>query len=109
MAGEDTPQEADQAKARYEVIVRAGAGAAERMDMRRVADMDLDRVPDPEGGVRLLVDMDEAARLVGSGFEVTIVQAAPAGPLDPSLIMDDDAAAAWLEERLGGTEQEGEV
>jgi hypothetical protein len=109
MAGEDTPQEADQAKARYEVIVRAGAGAgvAERMDMRRVAD--LDRVPDPEGGVRLLVDMDEAARLVGNGFEVTIVQAAPAGPLDPSLIMDDDAAAAWLDERLGGTEQEGEV
>jgi hypothetical protein len=79
------------------------------MDMRRVADMDLDRVPDPEGGVRLLVDMDEAARLVGSGFEVTIVQAAPAGPLDPSLIMDDATAAAWLDERLGGTEQEGEV
>jgi hypothetical protein len=43
--------------------------------MRRVADMDLDRVPDPGEGVRLLVDMNEAARLVESGFEVTIVQA----------------------------------
>jgi hypothetical protein len=106
MAGENTPQDASHAKARYEVIVRAGA--AERMDMRQVADMDLDRVPDPEGGVRLLVDMDEAARLVESGLEVTLVQAAPAGPLDPSLIMDDDAARAWLDERLGGTEQGGQ-
>jgi hypothetical protein len=108
MAAEGTPQDADRAKVRYEVILRAGAGAGERIDMRRVADMDLDRVPDPGEGVRLLVDMDEAARLVESGFEVTIVQAAPAGPLDPSLIMDDDAAAAWLDEHLGGTEQKGE-
>lgn len=106
MAGEGTPQDAAGAKARYEVILRAGA--ADRIDMRRVADLDLDRVPDPEGGVRILVDMDEAARLVESGFEVTLVRAAPAGPLDPSLIMDDDAAAAWLDEHLGGAEQMGE-
>lgn len=108
MATERTPQEADGAKVRYEVILRAGAGAGDRIDLRRVADMDLDRVPDPEGGVRLLVDMDEAARLVENGFEVTIVQAAPTGPLDPSLIMDDAAAAAWLDDRLGGLEQKGE-
>lgn len=106
MAAEDAPQDTGRAKARYEVILRSGA--ADQIDMRRVADMDLDRVPDPDGGVRLLVDMEEAARLVESGFEVTIVQAAPAGPLDSSLIMDDDAAAAWLDERLGGTEQKGE-
>lgn len=106
MADDNTPQDAEQSKARYEVIVRAGA--AERIDVRRVADMDLDRVPDPEGGVRLLVDMDEAARLVKSGFEVTIVQAAPTGPLDPSLVMDDDAARAWLDERLGDMEQGGQ-
>lgn len=107
MADKDTPEDTGRAKTRYEVILRSGA--ADGIDMRRVADMDLDRVPDPEGGVRLLVDMDEAARLVESGFEVTIVQAAPAGPLDPSLIMDDATAAAWLEERLGGTEQKGEA
>ncbi|WP_427007922.1 hypothetical protein [Pseudarthrobacter sp. H2] len=76
--------------------------------MRSVAELDMDRVPDPEGGVRLLVDMDEAARLVESGFEVTLVAAAPAGPLDPSLVMDDDAARAWLEERLRGVEREGQ-
>jgi hypothetical protein len=109
MAAEDTPEDAGRVKVRYEVILRARAGTGDRIDMRSVADMDLDRVPDPGEDVRLLVDMDEAARLVESGFEVTIVKAAPAGPLDPSLIMDDDAAAAWLDERLGGTEQEGEV
>jgi hypothetical protein len=70
--------------------------------------MDLDRVPDPGEDVRLLVDMDEVARLVENGFEVTIVRAAPTGPLDPALIMDDAAAAAWLEEHLGGMEQKGQ-
>jgi hypothetical protein len=106
MAAENASKDTGRPKARYEVILRAGASA--RMDMRSVADLDLDRVPDPGGGVRLLVDMDEAARLVESGYEVTLVAAAPAGPLDPSLVMDDDAARAWLEERLRGVEQGGQ-
>jgi hypothetical protein len=104
--GAEAPREAEPPKVRYEVILRAKA--ADRMDLRRVADLDLDRVPDPGGEVRLLVDMEEAARLVESGFEVTLVAAAPAGPLDPSLVMDDDAARAWLEERLRGVEREGQ-
>ncbi len=103
MAAEKAPKKSDREKVRYEVILRAPDVA--RIDMRRVADMDLDRVPDPEGEVRLLVGIDEATRLVESGFEVTLVQAAATGPLDPSLIMDDDAASAWLEERLGDTKQ----
>jgi hypothetical protein len=106
MAAEKDRKDTNRPKVRYEVILRAGA--SNRMDMRSVADLDMDRVPDPEGGVRLLVDMDEAARLVERGFEVTLVQIAPAGPLDPSLVMDDDAARAWLEERLRGVERGGQ-
>lgn len=106
MSAENAPKDTDRPKVRYEVILRAKAAA--RMDLRRVADLDLDRVPDPGEDVRLLVDMEEAARLVESGYEVTLVAAAPAGPLDPSLIMDDDAARAWLEERLRGVERGGQ-
>jgi hypothetical protein len=106
MVPEKDPKDADRPKVRYEVILRAGASRS--MDMRSVADLDVDRVPDPEGGVRLLVDMEEAARLVENGFEVTLVQAAPAGPLDPALIMDDEAARAWLQERLPGIERGGQ-
>ncbi|MCU1531638.1 MAG: hypothetical protein JWO49_1209 [Arthrobacter sp.] len=103
---EKVPKTADGPKARYEAILRPGAAGS--INTRRVADLDMDRVPDPDGGVRLLVDMDEVARLVESGFEVTLVQAAPAGPLDPSLVLDDDAARAWLDERLRGLERGGQ-
>jgi hypothetical protein len=106
MVAETDPRDADRPKLRYEVILRAGASGS--MDMRSVADLNMDRVPDPEGGVRLLVDIEEAARLVESGFEVTLVAAAPAGPLDPALVMDDEAARAWLEERFRGVERGGQ-
>ena len=106
MVADEAPRHSGPPKLRYEVILRAGA--SHRMDMRSVADLDMDRVPDPEGGVRLLVDMEEAARLVKSGFEVTLVQVAPAGPLDPALVMDDEAARAWLEDRLRGVERGGQ-
>lgn len=103
MAAEKGPEGTERPKLRYEVVLRVGASG--RMDMRSVAELDLDRVPDPEGGVRLLVDMEEAARLVENGFEVTLLRAVPAGPLDPALIMDDEAARAWLEERFRGIER----
>jgi hypothetical protein len=97
MADAGIPEDTDRATTRYEVVLRAGVGGGDEIDMRRVADLDLDCVPDPGGGVRMLVNMDEADRLVESGF-VTIVRAAPSGPLDPSLIMGNTTAAAWLEE-----------
>ena len=106
MAAERGPEDAERPKVRYEVILRPGASGS--MDMRRVAALDLDRVPDPEGGVRLLVDMEEAARLVESGFEVTLLQAVPAAPLDPALVMDDETARTSLEERFRGVERRGQ-
>ena len=64
-----------------------------------VADFDLDRVPDPEGGVRLLIDQAEIARLVAAGFEVRLRRALAVQPLDPALIADDDGVRAWFDER----------
>ena len=64
-----------------------------------VADFDLDRVPDPEGGVRLLVDQAEIARLVAAGFEVRLRRALAVQPLDAALIADDDGVRAWFDER----------
>lgn len=69
-------------------------------DLKRVADLDVDRVPDPEGGVRVLVDPDECARLIDGGFEVRLQRAVPVRPLDPSLVAGDDDVRAWFAERV---------
>lgn len=71
----------------------------------QVADLALDRIPDPEGGVRLLLDADECAELLERGFEVRLHRAVPVRPLDQSLMADDDAVRAWFDERTRGTGQ----
>ncbi|HEX2054352.1 MAG TPA: hypothetical protein VHJ78_11590 [Actinomycetota bacterium] len=72
-----------------------------------MANLDLDRIPDPEGAMRVLVDRDQVAQLMENGFEVHLVRALPVRPLDPSLVVDDKASSAWLEERLKGIERRG--
>ena len=68
----------------------------------RISDLDLDRVPDPEGRIRVLVNPDECARLLDQGFEVRLQRAVPVRALDPKLIADDDAVRAWFETRIAG-------
>lgn len=88
----------DQARpARFEATVHRGGGDAP--DLARVADMDLDRVADPDGGLRLLLDLDECARLVDAGFEVRLHRSLAVQPLDPGLITDDESVRAWFDER----------
>jgi hypothetical protein len=89
-------------KIRLEATVHPGE---KRLALEGVADLDLDRIPDPEGGVRLLITADEAAQLVERGYEVRLLRALPVRPLDPALVMDDDGARAWLEDRLGDVER----
>lgn len=74
--------------------------------MGRVADLDLDRVPDPQGGVRLLVTTDEIVALLERGYEVRLQRVARVEPLSPELRVNDDAAIAWLEERVQGIPRE---
>lgn len=71
----------------------------------RVADLELDRIPDPDGGVRLLVDVDECARLLDQGFEVRLRRAVPVRPLDQDLVADDDDVRAWFHARARGSDQ----
>lgn len=83
---------------RFEATVHAAD--ADARSLERVADLDLDRVPDPGGGVRLLVDLTDCERLVLAGFEVHLLRAIPRKPLDPALVMDDAAARGWLAARV---------
>ena len=84
---------------RFEATVHAGPGAR---TLARVADLDLDRVPDPRGDVRVLVDAEELTRLLDEGYEVHLHGTVRAAPLDPALVMDDDEAERWLEEMVEG-------
>lgn len=69
----------------------------------RVADLDLDRVPDPEDAVRVVVDVAELTRLLEQGFEVRLQRAVPVHPLDPSLVASDADVQAWLDEAVRAT------
>jgi hypothetical protein len=88
---------------RFEATVHPGDAD---VPLGRVADLDLDRVPDPQGGVRLLVTTDEIVALLERGYEVRLHRVARAEPLSPDLRVDDDASIAWLEERVQGIPRE---
>jgi hypothetical protein len=77
------------------------------LPLERVADFDLDRVPDPQGGVRVVITAEDAAQLVQQGYEVLLVRALPVRPLDPGLVMDDDSARQWLDDQTKGIERKG--
>jgi hypothetical protein len=88
---------------RFEATVHQGE--RERA-FARVAELDLDRVPDPRGDVRLLVTADELADLVDEGYEVRLYRTVRREPLSPELVVGDDEAVRWLEERVQGIPRE---
>jgi len=91
---------------RFEATVHPGDG---EIPLAGVADLDLDRVPDPQRGVRLLVTTDEIVALLERGYEVRLHRVARVEPLSPELRIHNDEAIAWLEERIQGIpRQEGE-
>ncbi len=88
---------------RFEATLHPQPGA----EVARVDDLDVDRVPDVDGGVRVLVDVDECVRLLEGGFEVRLQRAVPIQPLDSRLVASDEDARGWIEQRLreaGGPE-----
>jgi hypothetical protein len=92
---------ADRSGMRFEATLHRGSAVVDdTADLADLDDLDLDRVPDPDGGVRLLADLDQCVRLVERGFEVRLLRAVPIQPLDPGSVFSDDAAQAWLDERL---------
>ena len=74
--------------------------------LESVADLDLDRVPDPQRGVRVLVTTEDIVALLERGFEVRLHRLARLEPLRPELRVQDDEAIAWLEERVQGIRRE---
>ncbi|TYL54099.1 hypothetical protein [Agromyces mariniharenae] len=91
--------------ARFEATVHPG----ERdVALSQVSDLDLDRIPDPQGGVRVVVTADELAELVRRGYEVRVFRTVPIEPLDPKLIQSDEDAKRWLDERVAGIPREEE-
>jgi hypothetical protein len=82
---------------RFEATVHPGDAD---VPLQGVADLDLDRVPDPQRGVRVLVTTDDIVALLERGYEVRLHRLARLEPLSPGLRMSDDDATAWLEERV---------
>lgn len=101
-SGKDTAAGASHAL-RFEATVQQGD--RERA-LARVADLDLDRVPDPRGEVRLLIDADELAALLDDGYEVRLFRTVRPEPLGADLVVSDDEAVRWLEERVQGIPRE---
>jgi hypothetical protein len=88
---------------RFEATILPGA---QMLSLARVADLDLDRVPDPEGAVRVLITAEDAERLLEQGFEVRLLRAHAVRPLDPALISDDAHVESWLDEQTAGIKRE---
>ena len=88
---------------RFEATVHSGPTAR---TLARVADLDLDRVADPRGDLRVLVSAEELARLLDEGYEVHLYGAVRPAPLDPELVVGDDEAVRWLEEMVEGIPRE---
>jgi hypothetical protein len=93
MATQQEPE--PNAAMRFEVTVHTTARSA---GLNAVDALDLDRVPDPEGGVRMLVAPEGLARLVSQGYEVRVQAVAPVRPLDPDLIPADTDVRAWFDD-----------
>lgn len=66
------------------------------------AELDLDRLPDVDGKVRLLLSATDAQKLLDRGIEVRLVKAVPVKPLDPKLVMSDAQAKRDAESQLQG-------
>jgi hypothetical protein len=90
---------------RFEGVVHLGAGS--NASFAELARFDVDRIPDPEGAVRILATVDDLVRLVDRGLEVTLKRALPVRPLASELITGDKALRAWLERRLKGIKRKG--
>ena len=90
---------------RFEATVHPGA---RDVALAQVSDLDLDRIPDPQGGVRVVVTAEELTELVRRGYEVRVFRTVPIEPLDPSLIESDEDVRRWLDERVAGIPREEE-
>ena len=86
-------------KVRFEATIHS---RRKDLNVDAIADLALDRVPDPKGRIRALVSADDCVRLLALGFEVRLQHAHPIRPLDPKLIETDDSVRRLVQEKLRG-------
>jgi len=60
----------------------------------------LDVLPPLDGALHVLMSPGQVVDVVTAGYEVLVLAAHPIGPLDPSLIMDDATAQAWIDDKV---------
>ncbi|HEV7241000.1 MAG TPA: hypothetical protein VGQ36_17305 [Thermoanaerobaculia bacterium] len=72
------------------------------LNVDAIAQLDIDRVPDPKGLIRALLTADDCVRLLNLGFEVRLHHAHPIRPLDRALIETDESVRRWVSEKLHG-------
>ena len=89
---------------RFEATLGA---TSHRKAVLAAAELDLDRLPDADGQVKLLLTADDARRLLEHGYEVHLTAAIPVAPLDPKRIMTDQYAKRWLEQQVKGIPKKG--
>ncbi len=94
--------QATQSRVRFEATIHRGL---RQRSIKAIPALDLDRVPDPDGEVRVLVELDDVTRLIQLGYEVHLLDSSDVRPLDPALIVDDDSAMAWLEDQVDGIDR----
>jgi hypothetical protein len=82
---------------RFEATLHPRPGVAA---VARVDDLDVDRVPDADGQIRVLVDIQDCIRLLDSGFEVRLQRAVPIQPLDSRLVSSEEDTRSWIEQRV---------
>ena len=83
-------------KVRFSATIHAPASASPNwMDQVQV-----DRVPDPQGQVRALLTEADLVRLLDQGYEIRLYQAYPVQPLDPKLIESEDSFQRWLDQQI---------
>ena len=78
-----------------------------RKALAMAAEMDLDRLPDVAGRVRLLLTPDDARRLLAMGVPVHLDKAHPLRPLPREQVMSDEQAQSWLDNQLKGLPRQG--
>ena len=60
----------------------------------------LDVLPPLNGALHVLMSPSQVVEVVTAGYEVRVFAAHPVRPLDPSLIMDDATAQAWIDDKV---------
>ncbi|MDL5206061.1 hypothetical protein [Streptomyces sp. ALI-76-A] len=73
---------------RFDATVHPGPA---NRDLLGVADLDLDRILDREGEVRVAASAEECRRLLESGYEVHLHAQVPVRPLPAELVEHDDS------------------